>query len=207
VDVASDLARGCGASLSVKVAMLDLDTAERIVTAAGRRLLGTLPSRPRATTVQQAGDDGPHTLLDVEIDQVITRAVRELAPQDGIVSEECGTLTGTSGAVWYLDPIDGTTNLLRQRPEIAISLAKYVGDAARIGVVSLPCRAITLGVDGKTGARANAAPLPPLSQHGVLKDAFVGIPGGYLKYAAIKLGEFIGKELLPKWARHVQREH
>jgi myo-inositol-1(or 4)-monophosphatase len=177
--------------------MLDLKSAEQLVSEVGRRLLGALPSRPRVTTIQLAEDDGPHTALDGEVDHTITLALRARAPQDGIVSEESGTLAGTSGSVWYLDPIDGTTNLLRQRAEIAISLARYKGDTAQMGVVALPCRSITLGVDAQTRTRANGSPLPSLPQNGSLKDAFVGIPGDYQKYAHINLGRFIGIELLP----------
>jgi histidinol phosphatase-like enzyme (inositol monophosphatase family) len=50
-------------------------------------------------------------------------------PQDGILGEEFGTTTGTSGLTWVLDPIDGTRSYLCGTPTwgVLISVADATG--------------------------------------------------------------------------------
>ena len=44
-------------------------------------------------------------------------------PDDGVVAEESGRAAGSSGLVWVVDPLDGTTNYLFSYPVWAVSIA------------------------------------------------------------------------------------
>ena len=50
------------------------------------------------------------TAADVASELVMLGLLERRVPEDGILSEECGVLPGSSGDVWVIDPLDGTTN-------------------------------------------------------------------------------------------------
>ncbi len=79
------------------------------------------------------------TDLVSEADHAAERLIRErlLAerPDDGILGEEGGDVTGTSGVRWVVDPLDGTVNFLFGIPQWAVSVACEDGDGVIAGVV------------------------------------------------------------------------
>ena len=66
--------------------------------------------------------------LVTEIDQRVERIIREHVearfPDDTIVGEEEDTKEGTSGFVWYIDPIDGTDNFVRKIPFFSVTATR-----------------------------------------------------------------------------------
>ena len=68
-----------------------------------------------------------------EADRAAEAAMRELLarerPDDGIVGEEFGTKSGTSGLTWVLDPIDGTRGYISGTPTwgVLVSVADATG--------------------------------------------------------------------------------
>ena len=48
-----------------------------------------------------------------------------------MIGEEGTHITGTSGVVWHVDPIDGTTNYLYGVPAFSVSIAAAVDDRRR----------------------------------------------------------------------------
>ena len=61
------------------------------------------------------------------------RLLGEERPDDGVLGEEEGGATGTSGLTWVVDPIDGTVNYLYGIPSYAVSVAVVTGDPTRPG--------------------------------------------------------------------------
>ncbi len=78
------------------------------------------------------------TEVDLKSDAMIVEAVRSLFPEDAIVSEEGGVCAGTSGYMWIIDPLDGTTNYSIGHPIYAVSIARWYGEEPEFGVVYLP---------------------------------------------------------------------
>ena len=80
-------------------------------------------------------------------------------PDSAIVGEEGGR-QGEGRVVWYVDPIDGTTNFARGMPQWCVSIAAEVDGEIVAGVVLAP-------VTGETfrgrppGAWLSDAPLRP----------------------------------------------
>lgn len=63
------------------------------------------------------------TEVDQAAEALIRRRLAELRPDDGILGEEDGQSTGTSGLTWVVDPIDGTTNFVYGLPYHSVSIA------------------------------------------------------------------------------------
>jgi myo-inositol-1(or 4)-monophosphatase len=70
--------------------------------------------------------DGPDDLVS-EADQLTESAIQEILrmarPADAIRGEEGSAVSGDSGLLWLVDPIDGTTSFLYGREDWAVSVA------------------------------------------------------------------------------------
>ncbi len=84
------------------------------------------------------------TDLVSEADHAAERLIRErlsaARPDDGILGEEGGNRTGTSGIHWIVDPLDGTVNFLFGVPQWAVSIACEDAQGTLVGVVYDPLR-------------------------------------------------------------------
>jgi myo-inositol-1(or 4)-monophosphatase len=134
---------------------------------------GELAVRRRREGVEVA--DTKSTAVDVvtEADREVERLIRgrlaDARPADGILGEEGGGTSGTSGLTWVVDPIDGTTNYLYGIPHYAVSIAVVEGEpdprtwADAVGVVHNPASgelfsaAVGEGANLSTGSGAGAA--------------------------------------------------
>jgi myo-inositol-1(or 4)-monophosphatase len=63
------------------------------------------------------------TAADLAAEALLRRRLAELRPGDGVLGEEQGAETGTTGCTWVVDPIDGTVNYLYGIPQYAVSVA------------------------------------------------------------------------------------
>jgi myo-inositol-1(or 4)-monophosphatase len=68
------------------------------------------------------------TEADREVERLIRNRLADARPDDGILGEEGGGHSGTSGLTWVVDPIDGTTNYLYGIPHYAVSIAVVEGE-------------------------------------------------------------------------------
>lgn len=67
------------------------------------------------------------TNMDKETESYFTEKIRTFYPNDKIISEEGygDEVKSLDGTVWFVDPIDGTLNFVKQRENFAIMLAVY----------------------------------------------------------------------------------
>jgi myo-inositol-1(or 4)-monophosphatase len=77
-----------------------------------------------------------------EGDRAGERAIRDLIekhhPSHGIIGEEFGSKTGTSGLTWILDPVDGTRAFISGLPTWGTLIALYEEGVPRIGLMHQP---------------------------------------------------------------------
>ena len=59
-------------------------------------------------------------------------------PDDGIVGEEMGTTSGTSGLTWVLDPIDGTRGYISGTPTWGVLIALSNAAGPQFGIIDQP---------------------------------------------------------------------
>src|SRR4051812_8704028 len=75
------------------------------------------------------------TAVDRACEELVTSRLLGARPDDGLLGEEGGERTGTSGVRWVVDPIDGTTNFVYGLPAYAVSIAAEVDAQPVAGVV------------------------------------------------------------------------
>ena len=96
--------------------------AEQVAREAGELVRRALDGSIAVAATKSSGVD-----LVTEVDQaaeaLIRRRLAELRPDDGILGEEEGWHAGSSGLVWVVDPIDGTTNFVYGLPAYSVSIA------------------------------------------------------------------------------------
>lgn len=87
--------------------------------------------------VQEKSKDDFVTAVDFAISDFIKKGLKDIAPDVAFVTEEESEHV-SSGKRFVLDPIDGTTNLIRGGKQVSISLGYYADDAVQFGVVYNP---------------------------------------------------------------------
>jgi histidinol-phosphatase len=91
-------------------------------------------------------DNTPVTDADRAVETAIREALATHRESDGLVGEEFGSDTGSSGRYWVIDPIDGTKNFMRGVPTWATLIALVQVDAhgneeVVVGIASAPALA------------------------------------------------------------------
>ena len=100
-----------------------------MVRAAGRLVVEERPADLGVSSKSTVTD--PVTVMDQRSQELIVRLLGEGRPDDGVLGEEEGGTTGSSGLTWVVDPIDGTVNYLYGIPSYAVSVAAVTGDPSR----------------------------------------------------------------------------
>jgi 3'(2'), 5'-bisphosphate nucleotidase len=97
---------------------------------------------------------------DRRANRLLTAALREQRPDDGLLSEESKDTPErlAKSRVWIVDPVDGTREYGEERPDWAVHVGLAIDGVAEVGAVALP------SVDGGLVLRSDRpAPLtrPP----------------------------------------------
>lgn len=94
------------------------------------------------------------TEYDLGSERLIRERLSRAFPGHRIVGEE-GAETGEGELVWYVDPIDGTTNFAHGHFFFAMSIALYRGSEGLAGVVHAPALGVTWSAARGGGAFRN----------------------------------------------------
>jgi len=89
----------------------------------------TTGTKPDGTEVTDA---------DLAVEELIRAELLRRSPDDEIYGEEGGTVTGTSGRRWIIDPIDGTTYFAHRIPLFCTLIACEDEHGPAIGVINEP---------------------------------------------------------------------
>lgn len=106
------------------------------------------------------------TDFDLRSEALIVDRLSRLCPSDAIVAEETRH-AAADGRVWYLDPIDGTTNFAHGHPFFCVSIGLYDGPQPLVGVIHAPALGVVwmcaAGTDAfRNGARCHVSQTPLL---------------------------------------------
>jgi histidinol-phosphatase len=88
--------------------------------------------------VERKSDASPVTIADRSAEQLLRERIAAALPRDGILGEEFGTSSGTSGFNWILDPIDGTKSFISGVPLYGTMVAVEHEGRALAGFVFFP---------------------------------------------------------------------
>jgi myo-inositol-1(or 4)-monophosphatase len=107
------------------------------------------------------------TETDRELEALVVGHLRRAFPAHRIIAEEASAEEGSTGAaavapddyIWYLDPLDGTTNFVHSFPHFAVSLGLARGRELVFGIVHDPIRDETFVASRGNGATLNGQPI------------------------------------------------
>lgn len=112
-----------------------LDFATALIWRAGQYLKDQM-AQPRQIEAKSSSKDLV-TDLDKAVQDFIITEILAAYPQDQIFAEEEGQnqIPVHEGAVWSIDPIDGTVNFITQQADFAIMLAYLVDGQGQFGLI------------------------------------------------------------------------
>jgi myo-inositol-1(or 4)-monophosphatase len=100
------------------------------------------------------------TEADRASEKLIVERLRALWPQHGIVGEEGARSNPGADAIWYVDPLDGTTNFAHGFPVFCVSIALVRKDEQlEAGVLYDPTRDEMFSAERGQGATLNGKPI------------------------------------------------
>ena len=134
------------------------DLAGDVACDAGRMVMEMAQSARTSTSTKSSATDLV-TAADTAAEKLIVRGVLSVRPDDGIEGEEGSTRPGSSGVVWHIDPIDGTTNYVYDLPAFTVSVAAAIDDVVVAGVVFDPSHDLLYRAVKGGGASCNGVPL------------------------------------------------
>lgn len=89
---------------------------------AGAEILGG--GYGKVMTIARKGPDNPVTKFDLAAERAVQRVLRRRYPSHAILAEEEGDVGAVASSYrWYVDPLDGTVNFTRARPDFCVSVA------------------------------------------------------------------------------------
>ena len=140
-----------------------MEVFERVARAAVEEASAMLRATWRgAKTIEHKGAVDIVTETDRAIEAAMVAQLRAAFPDHLVIAEEsAAALHRPPGDrhVWYLDPLDGTTNFAHAYPQFAVSLALAEGSELLFGIVHDPVRDETFVGRRGHGATLNGAPI------------------------------------------------
>jgi len=109
----------------------------------------------RVRDIQHKGEVDLVTAADREAEALILRRLASAFPGHRIVAEESGEHPGGDDFVWYVDPLDGTTNFVHALPHFAVSIGLVAHGELAVAVVHDPMRQETFHASRGRGSFLN----------------------------------------------------
>ncbi len=131
-----------------------LEVAERVALQAGELVMKGWRS---VGEISRKGRFDLLTEYDLRSEQLIREQLSREFPAHRIIGEE-NAESGEGELVWYVDPIDGTTNFAHGHFFFAVSIGLYRGSQGLAGVVHAPALGVTWKASKGAGAFRNGTP-------------------------------------------------
>ena len=98
----------------------------------------TLKYFRRQPETHKKADGSFVTIADREAEAFLRQAILKRFPDDGVVGEEEGERSGSSGRRWIIDPIDGTFAYVHGVPLFGVLIGLEVEGDYSLGVINIP---------------------------------------------------------------------
>jgi len=112
------------------------------------------------------------TIADREAEAYLRRQILERFPDDGVLGEEEGERSGSSGRRWIIDPIDGTFAYVHGVPLFGVLIALEIDGELCLGVINIPALEEIVYAANGLGCFWNGTPAH-VSATSNLKDALL----------------------------------
>ncbi|MBD3209136.1 3'(2'),5'-bisphosphate nucleotidase CysQ [Candidatus Woesearchaeota archaeon] len=102
-------------------------------------------------SVAEKEDKSPITEADLAANKHILKGLKELFPDDAILSEEAADDKARldKSRVWTVDPLDGTKEFIKRNGEFTVNIALAIDGVPVVGVVCLPAKDEFYATDGE----------------------------------------------------------
>lgn len=138
-----------------------LATAKQVAREAGALALSYQERlRRNELTIIEKGVQDFVSEADRATEHLIRQALTRRYPEDGFLGEETGSTPNGQGT-WVVDPIDGTSNYLRQHRHWCVSIAYVIDELPVLGVIYDPCNDELFHACAGEGAYLNDCSLHP----------------------------------------------
>ncbi|KRL14183.1 inositol monophosphatase family protein [Schleiferilactobacillus perolens] len=123
------------------------------------------------------------TNLDKQTEKSLISAIRSEYPQAQIMGEEGSGdhVTDLSGLVFFVDPIDGTMNFVKQKSNFAVMIGAYENGHPLVGVILNVMRQELYWGGPQLGVFRNETPIDHVSPL-ALPDGLIGMNAGMFAY-------------------------
>ncbi len=165
---------------------------------AGEMIKDSLHDERKIST--KADDKDLVTEMDQTIEAYFIEKIKKTYPTHLILAEEGHGhhITNTTGTLWMIDPIDGTTNFIHQKRNFAISIGIFVDGIGKIGLIYDVISDEMFHVIQGQGAFLNDTKLPKLTEVPI-SEAVVAVNTGFLRD-----NQLIGKEVMQQFTADVR---
>lgn len=133
-------------------------------------------------TIEKKGEIDLVTEHDRRTEDFIREQLHLALPHHRVVAEEEGA-SGEGESIWYVDPIDGTTNFAHGHPFYAVSMGLVSRGIPQVGVILAPALGALYWGSRDTGAHRNAAPIA-VSETALLRDSLLATGFPYDRWEA-----------------------
>ena len=99
------------------------------------------------------------TEVDHTSERLVIDYIRSVYPDHDFLAEESGSTAASGSIQWIIDPLDGTTNYIRNIPVYAVSIAACRNDTLLAGVVYNPALNERFSAAKGHGATLNDTPI------------------------------------------------
>ncbi len=131
----------------------------------------------REHQVNYKGEYDLATEADHASEEFLVRQIRERFPEDPIVTEERGSLSGSSANGWFTDPLDGTLNFAHGVPIYSVSIGYARDGILQLGAIYDPSRDECFTAERGRGAWRNGSPIHVSSTQDLARSLLVtGFP-------------------------------
>lgn len=145
-----------------------------LVREGGRLILGRANRSLSALQIEQKGTANYVTQIDYAVQHLIIDHLSQLSPHFHVISEEADAREfNDQEPTWILDPVDGTTNLMRDCRHSAISLALHAQGRLQLGVIYNPYTSELFQAIAGHGAFLNGMPIK-VGDRDRLRDGLIG---------------------------------
>ncbi len=149
-------------------------TARSIIRDAGRLALSYFAEVHELRGERKRNGQDVVTVADRAVEDLIRGRLAFAFPGDGFLGEEGGLHEGRSGALWVVDPIDGTSAFLHGLRDWCISMALVRDGETELGLIYAPCTDETFVAARSAGAYLNGERIR-VDDDSTLEDGLLGL--------------------------------
>ena len=149
-----------------------ISTASEIARRAGALLMEYF-ARGVKTEYKGTGTVDVVTDADRASEKLIVESLRDTFPDHGIVGEEGSRSQSSGGYLWYVDPLDGTTNFAHGFPVFCVSLGLVRNGEVIAGIIYDPTRNELFAAERGSGASLNGESIH-VSKVATLAESLLG---------------------------------